>query len=120
MIDAVWCPLRGVAVGQSECVNSCPAPEQRVVCAMEQEVQVNQCIDCGKDVTGTRCRQCNGLFIQRQHATAQAPGDEELLAMRAEGLSYRRIADRLGISPARVKTRLEDAKRREVTRAGMA
>lgn len=30
--DTVYCSLRGVMVGVSECVNSCAAPEQRPVC----------------------------------------------------------------------------------------
>jgi hypothetical protein len=115
----VWCPLQGRLATEEECVTACAAPEQRVVCQME--AQMNQCIDCGKEVTGLRCRQCNGLFIQRQHAAEQAEGDTAILSMRdVEHLSYRRIADRIGVSPARAKTRLQDARRREQVRAGMA
>lgn len=32
--DRIWCALRGRGVPETECVSSCPAPEQRVVCAM--------------------------------------------------------------------------------------
>lgn len=39
MIDTIDCPLRGVRVPIGECVDSCPAPEQRVVCAMEVSMQ---------------------------------------------------------------------------------
>lgn len=37
MEDRRQCALRGIIVTESECVNSCPAPEQRVVCAMESD-----------------------------------------------------------------------------------
>lgn len=33
--DTIWCRLRGTNVPVAECVASCPAPEQRDVCAFE-------------------------------------------------------------------------------------
>jgi len=77
------------------------------------------CVDCGKETMGVRCQKCNGRFIQRQFANALAGSDSELLAMRdVEHLSMRRIADRLSISPSRVRQRLQDARRREKVRQG--
>ena len=35
MEDKIWCRLRGTNVPVAECVASCPAPEQRDVCAFE-------------------------------------------------------------------------------------
>lgn len=33
--DVAYCPLRGIDVPVTECATGCPAPEHRVVCAME-------------------------------------------------------------------------------------
>jgi len=33
--DLHWCPLQGRALDVGVCVDSCPAPEQRVLCALE-------------------------------------------------------------------------------------
>lgn len=34
-MSTIWCPLQGRNATESECVDSCAAPEQRPVCAME-------------------------------------------------------------------------------------
>lgn len=40
--DTRWCALRGRSVPEAECVASCPAPEQRAVCALEPLTGIEQ------------------------------------------------------------------------------
>lgn len=40
-VESIQCPLRGIRVPVAECVASCPAPEQRDVCAMNFDPTVS-------------------------------------------------------------------------------
>lgn len=73
----------------------------------------NACVDCGKPTGGVRCLKCHG---QRERLTAAIEKSEEdaaYLQMRAEGLSYERIAARVGRGRQWAWLRTKKAKRRQ-------
>jgi predicted DNA-binding protein (UPF0251 family) len=72
------------------------------------------CLDCGKDViTGIRCRNCNGAFIKREHASRMEEDDRALMKLIEEqGLTSQRLADRMGISRQAADMHIKGARKR--------
>jgi DNA-binding CsgD family transcriptional regulator len=66
------------------------------------------CIDCGVEVvTGPRCHRCAA-----QVAYQVEKRDADILLMVGEGMSYRQIAERLGVTRSRVGQRVKRARER--------
>lgn len=75
---------------------------------------MNNCLDCGRETQGVRCRIHNGAAQALEAAKLLADSDQELLHWRdEEKLSVQRISARLGVSPNRVYQRLREARRRQ-------
>jgi DNA-binding CsgD family transcriptional regulator len=74
------------------------------------------CADCGQPSHGTRCRTCHGKVERQRGLDATEKRDREVLAMAEAGVSGRRLATRLGISPAGAGQLLKKAQRREALR----
>ena len=76
---------------------------------------LNNCIVCGAETSGLRCRVHNGRAQAIEAAVALAEEDRKLLAMREE-MSTDRMATRLAVSRNRIYQKLTDARRREKLR----
>ena len=81
---------------------------------------MTQCINCGAEATGARCRDCNAKVIQRRALEETADRDRQVLAMvEAEGLNASRLASRLGVSRVTARKQMITARRREEERKAL-
>jgi DNA-directed RNA polymerase specialized sigma24 family protein len=79
--------------------------------------KINQCADCGKPTSGTRCAEHNRAFQRLRFLKETAEQDAQVLRWRDdEQLSSEQIAQRLGISRTRAADKVHDARRREKQR----
>lgn len=72
---------------------------------------MGQCVDCGKDATGHRCRVCNNRLMARERATRIAKGDAWLLEQ-FKTRSAQSIATDLGLTRQAVHVRIRNAQKR--------
>ena len=75
-----------------------------------------QCIDCGAETQGLRCRKHHGAYMRNRALATTATDDRELLGLLAEGVTPRAIAARFGISRARTYRKIRLARGREALR----
>lgn len=78
---------------------------------------MNKCTECGRPTRGTRCRTCWKAHARLEFLRATAAEDRLVLDfVDQEGLSARKVADRLGVSRVRAHQKIRDARRREELR----
>lgn len=78
---------------------------------------MSNCIDCGAETSGLRCKTCHGAELRRRALADTADADRALLEMyREEQLNGSRISARLGISKTRTYQKLRRAQEREKER----
>jgi DNA-binding CsgD family transcriptional regulator len=80
---------------------------------------MHHCLDCGKtiDPRALRCRPCDGKRHRTRGLQDTAIKDATLLEWRGEGLTYSRIARRLGVQTVTAVRAVKRAKRRTALRA---
>jgi transposase-like protein len=74
------------------------------------------CSECGKPSHGFRCRSCHGKFERQRGLDFSEKRDREVVGMADDGMPGRRIAIRLGVSPARASQLVRIARQREELR----
>lgn len=69
--DVLWCSLQGRDVPIAECVNGCPAPEHKVVCAMEFRMHQTPTLPGFDHVAGTEMEICGQCRVEAGMAEDQ-------------------------------------------------
>jgi DNA-directed RNA polymerase subunit RPC12/RpoP len=73
---------------------------------------MNNCVDCGAEVAGTRCRPCNNRLLNRVRTDKLAEQDTWLLNQVDAGRKVTDLAQELSLTSAAVYYRLSKARRR--------
>jgi len=82
----------------------------------------SECVDCGIPIGqgAARCLKHRGIFIRRRSLRNTAERDVVLLGMvEGEGLTAKRLADRLGISRPQANSKIKLARSRRAQRADL-
>ena len=81
------------------------------------EYRSGECIDCGAPTNGLRCAKDHGAYLKRLALEETRERDGALLERFGKpGMTYRKLADALGISRPRAQQKVARARERNIAR----